>query len=214
MSHGNSLLCRSRQFEGRRKMDDDSRLIRAMARRDTAAWTKVYERHVGDVFGLVYHLLGADSPTAEDVSQEVWLLAVEGFDRFDPVRGSIRDWLLGIARHCVLRRHRTVAGRDPAEFPDRNSDALSAPELLERVERADMVRAGLLCLQEDRRQVLLDKYVAGASVAEIAARTNRSVKAVESLLSRARAQLRDLLRPYFSTPTRGECHEPRDARPA
>ncbi len=195
-------------------MDDDSRLIRAMARRDTAAWTKVYERHVGDVFGLVYHLLGADSPTAEDVSQEVWLLAVEGFDRFDPVRGSIRDWLLGIARHCVLRRHRTVAGRDPAEFPDRNSDALSAPELLERVERADMVRAGLLCLQEDRRQVLLDKYVAGASVAEIAARTNRSVKAVESLLSRARAQLRDLLRPYFSTPTRGECHEPRDARPA
>ncbi len=168
-------------------MDDESRLIRAMARRDTVAWTKVYERHVGDVFGLVYHLLGADSPTAEDVSQEVWLLAVEGFDRFDPARGSIRDWLLGIARHCVLRRHRALAGRDPAEFPDRHSDALSAPELLERVERADMVRAGLLCLQDDRRQVLLDKYVAGASVAEIAARTNRSVKSVESLLSRARA---------------------------
>jgi RNA polymerase sigma-70 factor, ECF subfamily len=195
-------------------MDDETRLIRAMANRDRAAWAKVYDRHVGDVFGLVYHLLGADPAAAEDVSQEVWLLAIENFVRYDPARGSVRDWLLGIARHRALRWHRVDSRRNPNEIPERQADALSAPELVERVERADMVRAGLLCLEADRRQVLLDKYITGASVAEIAARTNRSVKAVESLLSRARAQLRDLLQPYFSTPTRGECHEPRDARPA
>jgi RNA polymerase sigma-70 factor (ECF subfamily) len=83
--------------------------------------------------------------------------------------------------------------------------------LLEGVERADMVRAALLCLDDDRRRVLLDKYAEGLSVAEIAARTGRSAKAVESLLSRARAQLRALLQPYFSSPTGGDPHAPRDA---
>ena len=77
-----------------------------------------------------------------------------------------------------------------------------------------MVRAALLCMHDDRRRMLLDKYAEGLSVAEIAARTGRSAKAVESLLSRAREQFRDLLRPYFSNPTGGEPHAPSDTRPA
>ena len=168
-------------------MDNESPLIRAMAGRDKTAWAKVYDRHVGDVFGLVYHLVGRDAAIAEDVTQEVWLLAIESFDRFDRGRGTIRDWLLGIARHQALRRYCAASAGNRSELPDRPANILSAPELLEQVERADMVRAGLLCLNDDRRQVLLDKYVAGASVKEIAQRSNQSVKAVESLLSRARA---------------------------
>ena len=102
--------------------------------------------------------------------------------------------------------------------PDYNfdgpSNVLAPPELLEEVERAGVVRAALLCLQEDYRGVLLDKYVAGLTVAEIANRFGRSAKAVESLLSRARVRLRTLLGPYFSVHTGGERHEPTDARPA
>ena len=62
--------------------------------------------------------------------------------------------------------------------------------------------------------MLLEKYAEGLSVAEISARTGRSVKSVESLLTRARDQLRMLLRPYFTNPKGGERHEPSDARPA
>jgi RNA polymerase sigma-70 factor (ECF subfamily) len=151
---------------------------------------------------------------AEDVNQEVWLLAIEQFDRFDPGRGRVRDWLLGIARHRALRRHRRAPDRSLEARPDGPSDALPPPELLEGVERAGVVRAALLCLEEDRRRVLLDKYAEGLSVAEISARTGRSTKSVESLLSRARDQLRALLQPYFSNPKGGERHEPSDARPA
>ena len=195
-------------------MDDDPRLFRALARRDRSSWASLYDRHVGDVFGVVYHLVGGDRAVAEDVNQEVWLIAIEQFDRFDPGRGRVRDWLLGIARHRALRRHRRVPDRSPDARPDGPSDALPPPELLEGVERAGVVRAALLCLEEDRRRVLLDKYAEGLSVAEISARTGRSTKSVESLLSRARDQLRLLLKPYFSNPKEGERHEPSDARPA
>jgi RNA polymerase sigma-70 factor, ECF subfamily len=194
-------------------MDNDPYLVRGLKRRDRTLWATIYDRHVGAVFGLVYHLVGGDRAVAEDVSQEVWLLAIEQIDRFDHHRGGFRDWLLGIARHRALRRR-----RDPVRVfdtqPDRRSDTLSPPESIEGVERADMVRAALLCLPDDRRRVLLDKYAEGLSVAEIAARTGRSAKAVESLLSRAREQLRAQLQPYFSHPTGGDPHAPKDARPA
>jgi RNA polymerase sigma-70 factor (ECF subfamily) len=194
-------------------MDDESHLIRAMARRDPSAWAAMYDRHVGELFGVVFHLLGGDRNAAEDVNQEIWLLAIEQFDRFDPSRGEFRNWLLGIARHRALRHRRGVARHSPDYNFDGPSNVLAPPDLLEEVERAGVVRAALLCLQEDYRGVLLDKYVAGLTVAEIADRIGRSAKAVDSLLSRARAQLRDLLKPYFFTQTEGERHEPSDVRP-
>jgi len=194
-------------------MDDELRLVRAMARRDRSAWDAMYQRHVRDVFGLVYHLVGGDRHVAEDVNQEVWLRAIEQFDRFDPGRGRFRDWLLGIARHRALRQHRCVPGQAVQVEPDGLPDGLPPPELLEGRERADVVRAALLCLHDGSRKVLLAKYAEGLSIAEIAAQTGRSAKAVESLLSRARSQLRALLRPYFSPLTGGQRREPTDARP-
>jgi RNA polymerase sigma factor (sigma-70 family) len=65
------------------------------------------------------------------------------------------------------------------------------------LEQADVVQASLLALAPERRQVLVEKYVEELSVAQIAARTGKSPKAVESLLSRARGQFRALLRWYF-----------------
>ena len=193
-------------------MDDEFRLVQAMARRDRSAWDTMYERHVGDVFGLVYHLVGGDRLVAEDVNQEVWLLAIEQFDRFDFGRGGFRDWLLGIARHRALRHHRRPSSLAVEGQLDGLSDGLSPPELLEGMERADVV-AALLCLHDGTRRVLLAKYVKGLSVVEIAAQTGRSAKAVESLLSRARGQLRALLLPYCP-PTGGQRRERTDARPS
>jgi RNA polymerase sigma-70 factor (ECF subfamily) len=181
-------------------MDDEDPLLRAMARRDPTAWDAMYRRHVGDVFGVVHHLVGGDRHVAEDVNQEVWMLALDRFDRFDPGRGGFRDWLLGIARHRALRRLRHARDLTVVGSPEGVADASTPAELLEGVERADAVRAALLCMPQESRQVLLDKYAEGLSVAEIAARRGRSTKGVESLLSRARARLRALLTPYFEHP--------------
>ena len=195
-------------------MDDELRLLREMARRDRSAWAVMYERHVGDVFGVVYHLLGGDLGAAEDVCQEVWLLAIERIDGFDFGRGGFRNWLLGIARHRALHHHRRILIEGACLARNGPSEALQPLDLLELGERTDVVRAALLCLDSDHRRVLQEKYVEGLAVTEIADRTGRSAKAIESLLSRARARLRDLLRPYFSSPMGDERHEPSDVRPA
>jgi DNA-directed RNA polymerase specialized sigma24 family protein len=123
-----------------RAMDDEDRWIRGMGSGDREAWSAMYDRHVGDVFGFLHHLAGGDRALAEELNQDVWLTAVQGFDRFDPLKGKFRDWLFGIARYRVLRHDRSLANRtavDDGTDPDgEDAGSLPPPELPEEVERA------------------------------------------------------------------------------
>lgn len=137
---------------------------------------------------------------------------IEEFDSFDAGRGQLREWLMGIARHLVSHHFRRISRlpREPAEDAVHSSEdtAIPPPEQLMAIERGDVVRAALLQLNPDYKDVLLKKYVDGLSVNEIAGLTGRSAKAVESLLSRARERHQELVRPYFSHTDQGDRHEP------
>ena len=186
--------------------DDQSSLITALKQRDRSAWSDAVDRHLHEVYGFVFHLVGGDRAVAEDLNQETWLEAMAGIEQCDAVRGSFRHWLFGIARRRVAlyyRRHALVG--NPTPFCDQFEDAADLEgisilphDVLEQMERQAAVRAAMLVLPDDRRKALLWKYAEGLSVDAIAARMGRTVKAVESLLSRAREQMRNLLRGYMT----------------
>jgi len=185
--------------------DDQSSLITALKQRDRSAWGAAVDRHLREVYGFVFHLAGDDRAVAEDLNQETWLEALRGIDQCDATRGSFRNWLFGIARKRVALhyRRRALAG-NPTSPSDRFGEAAELGEIsvlpkdvLEQVERVSVVRAAILALPDDRREVLLWKYVEGLSVETIAIRLGRTAKAVESLLSRAREQARGLLGGYM-----------------
>jgi len=185
--------------------DDPSSLIAALKGRDRSAWSAAVDRHLHEVYGFVFHLVGGDRAVAEDLNQETWLEALDGIDQCDATRGSFRNWLFGIARKRVALhyRRRALAG-NPTSLSDQFGEAAESGDIsvlpkdvLEQVERAAVVRAAMLLLPDDRREVLLGKYVEGLSVETIAIRLGRTAKAVESLLSRAREQMRGLLGGYM-----------------
>lgn len=186
--------------------DEQSSLIAALKQREPAAWNGVVDHHLGAVYGFVFHLSGNDRAVAEELTQEAWLEAVASIDRCDPARGCFRNWLLGIARRRVALHFRQRAGRKELrllgdgmeELEELETSAVLPQDVLEQVERAVVVRAALLVLSEDRRTALVWKYIDGLSVEAMAARLGRTTKAVESLLMRARAQMRALLGGYLS----------------
>ena len=100
-------------------------------------------------------------------------------------------------------RQRTARSNTPGTARDEiaveSLDGAVVPDdVIEHLEQAAVVQSSLLALPPERRRVLVEKYVEELSVAQIAARTGKSPKAVESLLSRARGQFRTLLHWYFS----------------
>jgi RNA polymerase sigma factor (sigma-70 family) len=100
-------------------------------------------------------------------------------------------------RRRASRGNPTTLGNQCGDVAEWANSSVMPVDVLEQVERRCVVRAALLILPDDRRDVLLSKYVEGLSVNTIATRKGKTVKAVESLLSRSRDQLRGLLREYM-----------------
>jgi RNA polymerase sigma-70 factor (ECF subfamily) len=182
--------------------DEQSTLITVLKQRDRSAWSAAVDRHLHEVYGFVFHLVGGDRTVAEDLNQETWLEALDGIDQCDATRGSFRNWLFGIARRRVALyyRRRALAGNATSfsgqfeESAELGEISVLPKDVLEQVEQRAVVRAAVLVLPDDRRKALIWKYVEGLSVETIAIRLGRTAKAVESLLSRAREQMRGLLR--------------------
>ncbi|HEX4145596.1 MAG TPA: RNA polymerase sigma factor [Pirellulales bacterium] len=185
--------------------DADRSLVHELKMRQRAAWARTYDSHAGDVFNFIAHLLRGDRAAAEEIHQNTWLAALAGIDGLDVERGELRTWIFGIARRQVALHFRRLGqsrleaiGDDAAvSLPDDN--ALLPLDVIGTIERGDAVRAALAELEADARGVLLGKYVDGLSVNQLADEFCRSPKAIESLLSRARTRMRQLLAWYFDT---------------
>jgi RNA polymerase sigma-70 factor, ECF subfamily len=196
----------------------EARLVAELKRRKRSAWGAAYDRHVGEIFGYLFHLVGGDRSVAEELSQETWLASLDHIDQFDPARGNLRGWLFGIARRQIALYYRSRAAggpRSPArggddDAPDVSDTSVVPDDVLEKIERAGVVRAALALLSDEHRDVLLWKYVEGLSVDQIASQAGATAKTIESRLTRARARMRELLRGYFSAPGEQERKGPND----
>ena len=157
----------------------------AVAAGDAAAWRAWYEAEYAPVEGYVLWRCGSARDLADDVLQETWLTAVRRIRHFDPAAGPFHAWLCGIAAN-VLRNQR----RSRRRRADRHEPLAGDPAAADG-ERARRVAEALVALPERDERVLRMKYLDRMSVAEIAAASGETEKAVESLLTRARAAFRE-----------------------
>jgi RNA polymerase sigma-70 factor, ECF subfamily len=163
---------------------------------DREAAGALFDEHVEALYEFVHYRVGGDRATAEDVVQDTFVVAIEKAAGFQG-SSSLHTWLCGIAKNLIRsarRKRRPVSLPDLLEGADEEVfDILAEVErtelpewVLERKETAALVGATLSSLPPDYRQALLQKYVDGLSVADMAGRSGRSAKATESLLTRSR----------------------------
>lgn len=180
--------------------DVNSAIAQRLRNRDKSAWNEVSLEHTRDLFGFIVRLVGFDRSAADDVVQEVWLECLNRIQHFDPTRCEFRGWLFEIARRRVAafwRKRASVPCCEDLNDGLAMESQLLPTEILDRLDRSAIVRAVLLAMSPERSRVLTAKYLDDQSVAQIAASEGKSVKAIESLLTRAREELRVLLGPHF-----------------
>jgi RNA polymerase sigma-70 factor, ECF subfamily len=97
--------------------DNDVALVESVARGDPQALELLYERHSRGVYSLAVRLLG-DTSSAEEVVQETFLKLWRQPSAYQPHRGRLLPWLLGVAHHHAVdllrrrqleQRHRVIA---------------------------------------------------------------------------------------------------------
>lgn len=179
----------------------DSELLRSMLAGDEEAFALLYRRRQGSIYRFALQMSGSKS-IAEDVTQEVFLFLMRETQVFDPTRGSLTAFLLGVARNHVLRRMRV----DQLLIPigdDGDDDAVVLPsetdlrplEELARAETIELVRKAVLSLPAKYREVVVLCELQDMSYGEAAEVLGCAIGTVRSRLHRARALLLAKLRP-------------------
>ena len=170
-------------------------LLAAVLKKDRKATAEFVARYADPVYGYVSHRLAPRADLAEDLVQDVFLVALQKLDTFAG-QSSVLGWLLGIARHKVEDLYRARL-REPEPFSaigdGSRSDPVALPEFDDVIDRARAqakTRRILARLPEAYGLALLWRYWEQRSTKEMAAQTGKTEKAIERLLARARAHFR------------------------
>src|SRR5687768_12589784 len=117
---------------------EDAGLLERTRRGDAEAFSRLFARYQGPIFRYAAHMCGRDA--ADDVVQETFLAVLRPSGRYDPARGTVGNYLFGIARHVVLGRlsFREVTGVD-ADSDERLGAAIDEPTVLDSLTRAETI---------------------------------------------------------------------------
>jgi RNA polymerase sigma-70 factor (ECF subfamily) len=158
-----------------------------LARRDEAAFRRLYAAHAPRLFLFLLRLSGGRRAEAEELLQETWIRAAERLGSFR-WESKLATWLHGIAWNI---RREAFRARGPVEapLPEEPAAALPGSSGGAGEARLDLERA-LRDLPEGYREILLLHDVEGYTHEEIGALLGISSGTSKSQLSRARALLR------------------------
>ena len=160
----------------------DSAFLHRLQMGDNTAWTELTQAYSPRLYAYLRRNL-PNAVYAEDALSETLLAAVRAIPNFDG-RVSLAAFLYALAYRKMAdfwrREHTTAPLLETFAVYDSGLDGG------ERAEFEELLNS----LPEELRQVLLLRYQVGLSVTEVAEVIDRSYKGAESLLSRARSQLR------------------------
>jgi RNA polymerase sigma-70 factor (ECF subfamily) len=193
---------------------DVALMIRVRDGNDSDAFAALVENYQARLVGVLAHVVGRPDE-AEDLAQEVFLRVYRTRKSYRP-KAKFSTWLFTIANNLALNALRRRRRKPVVSLPAQDSGPLGARPAeqlavadsqavpgrrLQQQEMADHIRAALDQLNERQKlAVVLNKFEE-MNYAEVAEVMGLSTKAIKSLLSRARAHLREVLQDYVLMPS-------------
>jgi RNA polymerase sigma-70 factor (ECF subfamily) len=171
----------------------DEMLVARIADGDKLAMQVLFARHRTYVYRWLFRFVGNET-VAEDLLSDVFIDVWQQAGRFEG-RSAVSTWLLSIARFKALsaRRRRTDAALDET-IETTVADSADNPEIaLQKKSRGEHVRAALMKLSADHREILDLVYYHENSVEDCAMILNIPVATVKTRMFYARKKLAELV---------------------
>jgi len=156
----------------------DEALFAGFATGDVESATVFVRRFQARVFGLALGIT-RDPSEADEVAQDAFVRAWRYAASFDPRRGSVTGWLLGITRNVALDHVRLAANRRDRLEPDTTGElalqmaleSATGDEVIEAAERQDTmarVARSLRSLPPEQSDALVAVTLRGLTTREYA----------------------------------------------
>jgi RNA polymerase sigma-70 factor (ECF subfamily) len=188
--------------------DPDIRLMLQVRDDQPGAFEELVERYQQRLVGIMTHLVG-NPEEGEDLAQEVFLRVYRARKKYR-ARSRFSTWLFTIANNLALNSLRARQRKPVVPLNTRESGPLgprpqeqlvhdpgTGPvQKVQKQELAERIRAALDTLNERQRMAVVLNKFEDMNYAEIAEVMGLTTKAVKSLLSRARMNLRAALSGY------------------
>ncbi len=151
----------------------DEDLISLVGAGDAGAFAALYDRHRRAAYSFSYRMTG-EKQAAEDLAQDVFLKVWRSAGGYRPEHGSVRTWILSIARNRSIDLLRSSASRrrtrDEAEAEAPGSQPSEAFAEAWGNHRSERVREALGDLPREQREVLALLHFRGLTQTEVSER--------------------------------------------
>ena len=173
-------------------MDDETldRLVADAKRGSSQAFGQLFDEYAGPIHRFIASRVNSPSD-AEDLTQLVFVKALEALPRYEARGIPFGGWLFRLARNAIIDQVRTRRDHLPLvtaltrETDDAGPEATAALR-----DDLDRVAQALTELTDDQREVIELRFFGGLSVLETAVAMGRQEGTVRGLQFRAIAALR------------------------
>ena len=171
--------------------------VRAIAGGNQSALGRLYDQTSPIVYGLVLRIVG-DPADADEVTLDVYTQVWRSARHFDSHRGTVRAWLVMVARSRAIDRIRSKAGRRRREqgspempiLPDTSPNPEVAAEI---GQQRRIIAHALNALTVAERQLIEMVYFEGLSHSELSQRTGLPLGTVKTRIRSGMIKLREQL---------------------
>ena len=181
-------------------MHREEDLVRRAQRREPEAFGQLYEENFDRIYRYVV-LRVRNQADAEDITQQVFLKALEKIGSYRWRGMPFASWLFRIAHNMVVdywkkKSREKVTAVAPEEIDQVAAPSLNDPATLAEL-KFDMKQLAVACeqLSEGQREIISLRFAGGLSVAESAKVMGKSEGAVKVLQHAALVKLRRILCP-------------------
>ncbi len=173
----------------------EEELIYHLQKRDTAAFSYLYDNYSSALFGIINKML-TDQQLAEDVLQEAFLKIWNNFTSYDSSKGRLFTWMLNIARNLTIDTIRSKGYKKQTKIQSSENAVDNVSQNPDAAESFDAlgVRKHLTLLKNDQKQILDLAYFGGFTQDEISKELKIPLGAVKTRMRTAIMHLRKVLR--------------------
>lgn len=140
-------------------------------------FSRYYQEYMPQVFGYIFMRTNQNKSLAEDLVSEIFLKALENFEQYNSEKGSFKSWIFQITKNYLIDHFRSKKNQPTAsiedlanELHDNSNTAKSAKQSIEK----EIITAAVNELPEDKKELVILRYISGYSYEEIAEITDEN----------------------------------------